>query len=154
MANKIKAKLVLKLRAAGHSRNSIAKSQKMAKASVIAVFDAADELGIAYEDVEGKDDGEVYAMLFPGEFSKESVFDEPDWDYVHRELGKTGVTLDLLHEEYAEGVRRERGRGHVLHHVLAAVRRLLRVAQLRDVAHRAQGGPLGRGRLVVTSKDW
>lgn len=34
MANRIKAKLVLKLRAAGHSRNSIAKSQKMAKVSV------------------------------------------------------------------------------------------------------------------------
>ncbi|MBQ9001224.1 MAG: IS21 family transposase [Eggerthellaceae bacterium] len=102
-------KLVLKLRAAGHSRNSIAKSQGMAKASVIAVFDAADELGIAYGDVADKDDAEVYALLFPGKFSKESVFDEPDWGYVHRELGKVGVTLDLLHEEYAEGCAKNGG---------------------------------------------
>ena len=30
MARKIKAKLILQLRAAGHSRNAIARSQKMA----------------------------------------------------------------------------------------------------------------------------
>ena len=45
MARKIKAKLVLKLRAAGHSRNAIARTQGMSKRSVIDVFDAADELG-------------------------------------------------------------------------------------------------------------
>lgn len=109
MAKKIKAKLVLQLRAAGHSRNSIAKSQKMAKASVIAVFDAADERGIVYDDVGDKNDAEVYALLFPGKHSKESVFEMPDWKLVHKELGKVGVTLEMLHAEYAERCRASGG---------------------------------------------
>ena len=73
-----------------------------AKASVIAVFDAADELGIAWEGVEGKTDAEVYSMLFPGKYPAERVFEQPDWGYVHKELGKTGVTLEMLHVEYAD----------------------------------------------------
>lgn len=109
MANKIRAKLILRLRAAGHSRNSIAKSQRMAKKSGCEVFDAADELGVAFSDVADKDDAEVYAMLFPGRHSKESVFAEPDWEYVHKELGKVGVTLDLLHDEYAEQCAKDGG---------------------------------------------
>lgn len=107
MARKIKAKLILRLRAAGHSRNAIAKSQKMAKASVIAVFDAADALGIAWEDVEDKTDAEVYALLFPEKYSRESIFEQPDWESVHAELGKTGVTLELLHGEYAADCARK-----------------------------------------------
>lgn len=51
MARIIKAKLVLKLRAAGHSRSAIARAQGMSKRSVIDVFDAADELGIDYDDL-------------------------------------------------------------------------------------------------------
>lgn len=78
-----------------------------AKASVIAVFDAADELGIAWEGVEGKTDAEVYSMLFPGKYPAERVFEQPDWGYVHKELGKTGVTLEMLHVEYADACARE-----------------------------------------------
>lgn len=109
MARKIKAKLILQLRAAGHSRSSIARSQKMAKSSVIAAFDAADELGIAYDDVRDKDDAEVYALLFPGKHSRESVFDQPDWAYIHKELGRVGVTLEMLHAEYGEQCVRSGG---------------------------------------------
>lgn len=109
MARKIKAKLVLRLRAAGHSRNQIAKSQGMAKKSVIEVFDAADELGITYEDVAELDDDAVYRKLFPDRYVTEDVFVPPDWDYVHNELGKAGVTLVILHAEYVDQCRRSGG---------------------------------------------
>lgn len=102
MVKKIKAKLILQLRAAGHSRSSIARSQKMAKSSVIAVFDAADELGIAYGDIVQKGDAEVCTLLFPDKHSKESVFEQPDWGLIHKELGRVGVTLEMLHAEYGE----------------------------------------------------
>lgn len=108
MARKIKAKLVLKLRAAGHSRNEIAKSQGMAKKSVFAVFDAADELGIAYEDIAELDD-DVYRRLFPDRHRTEDVFTRPDWGYVHKELGKTGVTLVIIHAEYVDQCRQSGG---------------------------------------------
>lgn len=109
MARKIRARLIPQLRAAGHPRNAMARSQKMAKASVIAVFDAADELGIAWEGVEGKTDAEVYSTLFPGKYPAESVFEQPDWGYAHKGLGKTGVTLGMLHAGYADACAREGG---------------------------------------------
>jgi transposase len=40
--------------------------------------------------------------LFPGRGEHESVFAEPDWDRVHREMARVGVTLKLLHGEYAD----------------------------------------------------
>ena len=116
MARKIKAKLVLKLRAADHSRSAIARTQGMSKRSVIDVFDAADELGIDYGDVADSSDEEVCALLFPDRNVREDVYADPDWERVHRELARTGVTLKLLHAEYvdscaAEGDRRQ-ARGH------------------------------------------
>lgn len=105
MARRIKAKLVLQLRASGLSRNAIASAQKMAKRSVFAVFDAADALNIAYDDVADKGDDEVYRLLFPERNNHVSIFTDPDWEHIHKELARTGVTLKLLHQEYADRCR-------------------------------------------------
>lgn len=109
MARKIKAKLVLQLRAAGLSRNAIASGQRMAKRSVCDVFDAADRLGVAYDDIASKDDDEVYRLLFPDRFSYEPAYVQPDWEHIHRELARTGVTLKLLHQEYLDDCREHGG---------------------------------------------
>lgn len=45
----------------------------------------------------------AYALLFPGRDDAGPVHADPDWARVHRELAKTGVTLKLLHAEYAGG---------------------------------------------------
>lgn len=105
MANKIKAKLVLQLREAGISANAIAKTHRISKKSQKEVMDAAAALGIAYADVIDMTDDEVYALLFPGRNNHESIFEEPDWDYVHKELARVGVTLRLLHSEYKDKCR-------------------------------------------------
>ena len=47
-------------------------------------------------------------MMFPDRNNHESVFEEPDWEYVHRDMAKVGVTLQLLHSEYRD-VCRESG---------------------------------------------
>lgn len=39
---------------------------------------------------------------FPGRGVRESVFMQPDWGQVHRELARVGVTLKLLHQEYVD----------------------------------------------------
>ena len=66
MVRKIKAKLVLQLRAEGLSGRAIATSQAMSRKSITAVLDAADAAGVGWDDVADLGEGEVYALLFPG----------------------------------------------------------------------------------------
>ena len=72
MVRKIRAKLVLQLRAEGLSGRAIAASQQMSRKSVTAVLDAADAAGVAWAEVAGQSEGEVYSRLFPGRGEHES----------------------------------------------------------------------------------
>lgn len=106
MVRRIRAKLVLRLRAEGFSARQIA-AQGMSRHSVAAVFDAADGEGIDFDAVAELDEAVVYARLFPGRGEHESVHAQPDWERVHRELARVGVTLKLLHGEYVDASRAE-----------------------------------------------
>lgn len=100
MANKINVKLILELRAANMSRNSIAATRHMSKNSVGDVIHIADARGITFKDVRGLSDEQVYRMFYPDKHVTENMYHEPDYGYVHDELRKTGVTLKLLWQEY------------------------------------------------------
>ena len=102
MACKIKAKRILQLSAGGLSRRSIAKMKGFSEHGVIDTLDAAAERNVTYEDVASLSDDDVYALLFPDRNNHEPAYEEPDWEYVHRELAKTGVTLCLLHKEHVD----------------------------------------------------
>ncbi|MDE8671057.1 IS21 family transposase [Pseudarthrobacter sp. H3Y2-7] len=102
MVRKIRAKLVLQLRAEGLSGRAIAASQGMSRKSITAVLEAADAAGVVWDEIAESTDREVYARLFPGRGEHQSVFAQPDWDHVHREMARVGVTLKLLHGEYAD----------------------------------------------------
>ena len=78
MVRKIKAKLVLRLRADGLSGRQIA-LQGMSRHSVAAVIDAADREGVSWDDVADLDEQDVYARLFPGRGEHVSVHAQPDW---------------------------------------------------------------------------
>ena len=105
MARKIRAREVLRPLGSGMSRNAIARSQGMSKHSVQAVSEAAEAAGIGWAEAEGMSDAEVYAALFPEKVRDRDVYPDPDWDRVHRELARVGVTLKRLHEEYRDGQR-------------------------------------------------
>ena len=107
MVRKIRAKLVLRLRAEGFSGRQIA-AQGMSRHSVAAVLEAADREGVGFVDVAELDEAAVYARLFPGRGEHESVHAQPDWTVVHRELARVGVTLKLLHGEYVDRCHAER----------------------------------------------
>lgn len=92
MVRKIKAKAILRLNDQGLSGRAIARSLGIARQSVAEVLAASAAAGIAYPDVETKPDDEVYSMLFPGRGERESVYEQPDWARVHRELARVGVT--------------------------------------------------------------
>ena len=100
MARIIKAKLLMKLREQGQSRRSIAKTRHMSMESVCEMFDIAAERGVARADVKDAPEDEVYRLFYPIRRVRESAFDEPDWDYVHKEMAKVGVNPRLLHDEY------------------------------------------------------
>ena len=102
MVRKIRAKLVLQLRAEGLSGRAIAASQQMSRKSVTAVLEAADAASLGWDDVAELGEAEVYGLLFPGRGEHESVFVQPDWDRAHREMARVGVTLKLLHGDYTD----------------------------------------------------
>ena len=102
MSRRIRVKHIPRLRANGISRNSIAKAVRSSKTSVMDVFNAAERNKITFKEVENKTNEEIYAMLFPERCQNQSTYEDPDWEYIHRELAKTGVTLKFLYQEYVD----------------------------------------------------
>ena len=98
----------MELRAVGMSRKAIARTRNMSMHTVMSVFDAADVHGICWQDIKEKNNDEVFELLFPERIAAEEAVARPDYDHVHSELKKTGVTLKLLWEEY-RGLAREDG---------------------------------------------
>lgn len=61
----------------------------------------AEKLGLSYEQAEQMDDNALYALLKSEKRLKAGELRPmPDWAYVHEELKKKHVTLQLLWEEY------------------------------------------------------
>jgi len=95
MAKKINVKLILELRDAHMSRNGIASTRHMSRHSVSDVFHIADEKGITYRDVRFLDENEVYRMFYPDKHAVDDLYKDPDYEYIHQELRKTGVLLNF-----------------------------------------------------------
>ncbi|WP_066832897.1 transposase [Collinsella ihumii] len=102
MARRIPVRGILRLRASGLSGNAIARTQSVSKTSVMDTFHAADEKGVSRDDVEPMSDSEAYALPFPERVHDGPVYADPDWEHVHRELARVGVTLKRLHAEYRD----------------------------------------------------
>ena len=51
------------------------------------------------------DDTALYKLFFPEKLAAEDIYELPDYDYVHQELKKVGVTLKLLWKEYCDSCR-------------------------------------------------
>ncbi len=80
----------------------------MSKHGIQAVADAAERERVSRQDAEGMEEGELYSRLSPERAdAAEYVYPDPDWDALHGELRKTGVTLRLLHGEYADALKAE-----------------------------------------------
>lgn len=102
MVRKIPAKLVLELRAQGLSARAIAAAHGISRNSIAAVFDAVDRAHLKWDCLADSSEDEVYHLVFPGRGEHTSVYAQPDWHTVHKELARVGVTLKLLHSEYID----------------------------------------------------
>lgn len=102
MARKIAVKLIMELRASGLSQSAIARSRHMSKTSVNDVFHIATERNIIFDNIKDMSPDEIYELFYPNKHVEEKIFAKPDYDYVHSELTKVGVTLKLLWKEYKD----------------------------------------------------
>ena len=86
---------------AGLSNRAIARVCKVSNSTVGEYLKRAEQAGIGWPLPEGLLEDALYQQLFP-EKAEKSERPVPDWEDVHRELTKRGVTLRLLWREYRE----------------------------------------------------
>ena len=102
-----KIREVLRLRSeCSCSHRQIAASCSISPSTVADYLDRLEQGGLTWEQARTLSEAEVEARLFTyvGRLEPE-VRDSIDFDWVHRELGRDGVTLQLLWGEYQQAAR-------------------------------------------------
>ena len=92
---------ILRLAKLGYSQRSIAASAGGARSTVQRVLERAESNPHTLEELLALSDKGIQQALFPVS-SISSTRKPPDYERVHRELAKNGVTLSLLWNEYCE----------------------------------------------------
>ncbi len=82
-----------------HSHEQIAASLRISKGVVAKYLALAAAAGLHWQTVRAWDERQLLARLLPREAASTPVV-VPDWGRIHLELGRKGVTLMLLWEEY------------------------------------------------------
>lgn len=87
----------------GLNKTEMATSLSCSRNTVAGTLHRADECGVKFSLPESMSDKQLAEILFPS--AAKPVYKMPDYDYVHKELQKNGVTLNLLWLEYCEDCR-------------------------------------------------
>jgi len=107
MFKKTRVRSILELLDKELSARDIAKSLSVSRntvAQVQALFSAS---GKSWEEISDWDDDRLYEFFYPEKFKYKPRYAPVDYSYVHSELLKTGVTLQLLWEEYVAKCKEE-----------------------------------------------
>lgn len=88
----------------GLSANSIATSCNCARSVVQECLRKVKAAKLSWAQASAMDDTALETLLYPGPGKYPRAPIAPDWDYIHREKRKKGVTLELLWHEYQEQV--------------------------------------------------
>lgn len=88
------------MKSLGLTARQISLSVGIARSTVGEYLKRAEAAGIAWPLPDAMDDSALEALLFPHEAKPKGKEHLPDFDYIHAELKKKGVTLALLWEEY------------------------------------------------------
>jgi transposase len=94
-------KEILRLHSLGINNSHIAAALGCSRSTVITVQQRADKAGLTHQKASGMSNKEISRALFPNESSK-PAYRMPEYDYIHREMGKSGMTLQLLWFEYCD----------------------------------------------------
>lgn len=97
-------KEILRLKSIGIKNTQIASSCNCSRTTVINTLNRAEECNLDWENVRDLSNEELAQKLIPS--LKPSVsYQMPDYEYIHREMAKSGVTLSLLWVEYCDQCR-------------------------------------------------
>jgi transposase len=99
-----KIREILRLKNEGFSNRAIARVCKVSNSTVGEYLERATKAGLGWPLPEGMSEETLYQSLFLGKgtSSQPVALRAPDWEEVHRELAKRGVSLRLLWQEYRE----------------------------------------------------
>ena len=97
-------KEILRLHSLGINNTRIAESCACARSTVIATLQRAAERELSWSKVKNCSPEEVAHKLYPSTLQGKQ-YKMPDYEWVHREMQKSGVTLSLLWVEYCEQCR-------------------------------------------------
>jgi transposase len=90
---------ILRLHHQGISQRTISSSIGCSRNTVSSTINLAKERGLSWPLPSDMTDAKIQKQLFPVKES-ESLHKKPDYEHVHREMAKSGVTLSLLWNEY------------------------------------------------------
>ena len=97
-------KEILRLHSLGINNTRIAESCGCARSTVIAALQRAAEQELFWNKIKNCSTEEVARKLYPSTALGQQ-YKMPDYEWVHREMQKSGVTLSLLWVEYCEQCR-------------------------------------------------
>jgi transposase len=97
---------ILRLESLGINHSQIALSIGCTRQTVISVLRKAKQKEIRYSDVANLSDKDIAKAVRGDGGIDKMQFKMPDYERVHKELAKSGVTLSLLWVEYCEECRR------------------------------------------------
>ena len=92
---------ILRLSSLGLNKSQIAQSIGCSRTTVIQVLNIAAEKGVCYPLPSELTDRKLAELLFPSNKLRLG-YKMPDYEYVHKELQRSGTTLNLLWLEYCE----------------------------------------------------
>ena len=95
---------ILRLRSLGLNHSQIAESMDIARQTVVSTLQRAASQSLDWQAAESLSDSELSAKLFPP-VGVGFGYKMPDYEFIHRELAKSGVTLQLLWFEYCDKCR-------------------------------------------------
>jgi transposase len=94
-------KEILRLNSLGINNSQIAAALNCSRTTVITVQRRASESGLTHQKATEMSNKEVSKALYPPESGK-PVFKMPDYGYIHGEMAKRGMTMQLLWFEYCD----------------------------------------------------
>lgn len=100
MYKKTKPRSILELLNKGLSEREVSAVLNCSRNTIAAVLERCRKYGKSWDDLKEMTDDQAYELLYPDRFHQTHDYVPVDFNYVHSELKKVGVTLKLLWEEY------------------------------------------------------
>lgn len=107
MFKKTKVKQILSMIFFNASNHLISKALNVSRNTVSLIREKGDNFDLNKYNLENYTDDQLYGMFFPNRFMRKVKYQTVDYNYVHNELKKVGVTLKLLWEEYVNKCKKE-----------------------------------------------